>query len=198
MQASKERDQARTSLRWLGQDNSRFSHGNSTKLWGELEYSKTTRWTKGIDLEPNTFGDRLEKWIFHLESMEFKELAEEASKGVPTEEGALGRIPTHPWRRRSPEERFWRGRHCSDYVQREKRREKEATNQGFKYPWTYARRTLSRPTEHCLGRPDFVWFRLCLGEGTEIGFSKKNWSFEARDMDFIETKYIYIYKDINM
>jgi hypothetical protein len=102
--------------------------------------------------------------------MEFKELVEEASKGVPTEEGALGGIPTHPRCRRSPEERFWRGRHCSDYVQREK----EATDQGFKYPWTCARQTLSRPTEHCSGKPDFVWFRLCSGEGTEIGFSKKN------------------------
>jgi hypothetical protein len=43
--------------------------------------------TKEIQLEQSTFGDRVEKWIFHLESLELKELAEEARKGVPTEEG---------------------------------------------------------------------------------------------------------------
>jgi hypothetical protein len=47
---------------------------------------------------------------------------------------------------------------------RERRREKEATVEGFKYPWTYAGRKMSEPAGHCLGGPNFVQFRLYVQE----------------------------------
>jgi hypothetical protein len=61
LHASNERDRAEASLYALGQDISRFSHGNSTKFGGGVDYIKTCRWTKGIELESSAFEDWTEK-----------------------------------------------------------------------------------------------------------------------------------------
>jgi hypothetical protein len=86
LDASNERDWAEASLYALGQDISRFSHDNSTKVGGGVDYIKTCRWTNGIKLESSAFGDRIEKRSFHLESLELEEHAKKMKERVPTEE----------------------------------------------------------------------------------------------------------------
>jgi hypothetical protein len=51
LDASIERDRVKTSLYALGQDISSFSHGKVFNFGEGLEYTKISRWTKGIKLD---------------------------------------------------------------------------------------------------------------------------------------------------
>jgi hypothetical protein len=86
LHAKNQRDRSKTRFLGLGQDNSRFGHGKAINFGEGLEYIKIWRLTKGIDLEPSTFGDQVEKQNLHLESLESKNRVEEAREGVPMEE----------------------------------------------------------------------------------------------------------------
>jgi hypothetical protein len=73
-------------------------------------------------------GDRVEKWILHFGDLKLEKLVEEASKRVPTEEGASLTLDAAD---RQGKKIGWRGR-CSNFVRRMNGVEREAMVQGFK------------------------------------------------------------------